>query len=234
MRPTEMLNKITSLLGTQVQLEEMKLENGATIEADSFAGGENVFIVTEDEKVPLPVGDYTLEDGKILVVSEEGVISEIKETMEEESKEEELSDETVETGSKKPAPSDDEPSEEEPSDEPNEEKEGDEPEELSLEEDEKDDLNKIVEEVVAAVTPIIDEMKQELAYVKEELGKIKGEEEEKEEMEAQVKEELSTQPATKPLKHNPESEPNTKALLARENRPLRTMDRVLNRISNLK
>lgn len=228
MRPTEMLNKITALLGTQVQLEEMKLENGTTIEADSFASGESVFIVTEDEKVPLPVGDYSLEDGQLLVVSEEGVIAEIK-GADVEAQEEELSDEKVETGSKSPEAKDEEPAEVADEVEDEESKE-----ELSLEEEEKDDLNKIVEEVVAAVTPIIDEMKQELAYVKEELGKIKGENEEKEEMEAQVKEELSTQPATKPLRHNPESKPESKALLARDNRPLRTMDRVLNTLNNLK
>lgn len=231
MRPTEMLNKITSLLGTQVQLEEMKLENGTTIEADSFAGGESVFIVTEDEKVPLPIGDYTLEDGKVLIVSEEGVIGEIQNGTTEEAKEEELSDETVETGSKKPeakeeASEEAESSEEDATEEPKEE--------VNLEEEDKDEMNKIVEEVVAAVAPIIDEMKQELAYVKEELGKIKGEETEKEEMESQIKEELSTQPATAPLKHNPESKPETKSVLARENRPLKTMDRVLNTINNLK
>lgn len=225
-----MLNKITSLLGTQVQLEEMKLENGTTIEADSFASGENVFIITEDEKVPLPIGDYTLEDGKVLIVSEEGVIGEIQNGTTEEAKEEELSDETVETGSKKPEGKEEASEEaEEPSEEAEEPKE-----EVNLEEEDKDEMNKIVEEVVAAVAPIIDEMKQELAYVKEELGKIKGQETEKEEMESQIKEELSTQPATAPLKHNPESKPETKSVLARENRPLKTMDRVLNTINNLK
>ncbi len=46
-------------------------------------------IVTEDEKVALPVGDYTLEDGKMLVVAEEGIIAEIKDLDEEEAPAEE-------------------------------------------------------------------------------------------------------------------------------------------------
>jgi hypothetical protein len=66
----------------------MKLDNGTAIEADSFESGVEVFIVTEDEKVALPIGEYTLEDGKLLVVVEEGVISEIKEEEAEEEVEE--------------------------------------------------------------------------------------------------------------------------------------------------
>jgi hypothetical protein len=57
----------------------MTLENGTVIEADSFEAGQAVFIVTEDGQVALPVGDYTLPDGKMLVVTEEGIIGEIKE-----------------------------------------------------------------------------------------------------------------------------------------------------------
>jgi hypothetical protein len=45
---------------------------------------KEVFIVTEDEqKIPVPVGEYELEDGRILVVVEEGIISELKEKADE-------------------------------------------------------------------------------------------------------------------------------------------------------
>ena len=47
-----------------------------------------MFIVTEDEKVPLPVGEYTLEDGEKIIVKEEGIIASIGEEKEEEPKEE--------------------------------------------------------------------------------------------------------------------------------------------------
>lgn len=223
MRPSEMLNKITSILGTKVDLAMMKLENGTTIEADSFEGGESVFIITEDEKVPLPIGDYNLEDGKVLIVEEEGIIASIGDVTEaEEEKEQELSEEEIVSTGK----TEDVEAKEEESEEPSEEKE-----ELSLEEEEKDEMNKIVEEVVAAVTPIIDEMKQELAYVKEELGKMKDEDMAKDEEKEELKQQLSTEPATKPLKHNPESKPESKALLSKGNRPLGTMDRVLSKLN---
>lgn len=68
----------------QVELAQMKLENGTIIEAEAFASDNEVFIVTEDEKVPVPVGEYEMEDGKILVVNEEGIIAEMKDAEVEE------------------------------------------------------------------------------------------------------------------------------------------------------
>ena len=79
MKEKSIINQIKTLLGLQVKLEQMTLENGTVIEADSFEAGQAVFIVTEDGQVALPVGDYTLPDGKMLVVTEEGMIGEIKE-----------------------------------------------------------------------------------------------------------------------------------------------------------
>lgn len=82
---TNVLNQIKQLLGMEVKLEQMKLSDGMTvIEADSFEPEMAVVIVTEDEqKIPLPVGEYELEDGRMLVVAVEGIISEIKEKVEE-------------------------------------------------------------------------------------------------------------------------------------------------------
>ena len=94
MKSNKVIEQIKNVLNLneEVKLEQMKLDNGTVIEADSFDSGVEVFIVTEDEKVALPIGEYTLEDGKLLVVVEEGVISEIKETEEEveETEEEEV------------------------------------------------------------------------------------------------------------------------------------------------
>ena len=87
MKSQETLSKIMELLNLQdeVKLESMKLENGTTIEAEAFEVNQEVFIVTEeDEKIALPVGEYTLEDGRILVVAEEGIIAEVSEGGEEE------------------------------------------------------------------------------------------------------------------------------------------------------
>ena len=80
MKATEILNKAKELLSIQeeeVKLAQANLENGTVIEADEFAEGKEVFIVTEDERVALPVGDYTLEDGQVLIVEEEGIIASI-------------------------------------------------------------------------------------------------------------------------------------------------------------
>ena len=68
----------------KVEMATMKLANGIVVEAESFEAGQNVFLIGEDdEKVAAPVGEHELEDGKILVIEEEGVIKEIKDAAEE-------------------------------------------------------------------------------------------------------------------------------------------------------
>ena len=90
MKSNNVIEKIKDVLNLneEVKLEQAKLDNGTVIEADAFESGVEVFIVTEDEKVALPVGEYALEDGKLLVVAEEGIISEIKDAEAEEETEE--------------------------------------------------------------------------------------------------------------------------------------------------
>jgi len=98
MKSQETLSKIMELLNLQdeVKLESMKLENGTTIEAEAFEPNQEVFIITEeDEKIALPVGEYTLEDGRMLVVAEEGIIAEVR-TEEEAPAEEPQAEEVVE------------------------------------------------------------------------------------------------------------------------------------------
>jgi hypothetical protein len=86
MKNSTLLEKIKALLSQEVKLEQMMMADGVTkIEADSFETGKEVFVVTEDEqKIAVPVGEYELEDGRILVIVEEGIISEVKEVKEEE------------------------------------------------------------------------------------------------------------------------------------------------------
>lgn len=88
MSATDTLNKVRTLLGLETKLEQMKLENGTLLEADKFEAGQPVFIVTEDEKVALPVGTYQLESGLSLSVEKEGIIAELGEEKEEEVAEE--------------------------------------------------------------------------------------------------------------------------------------------------
>ena len=101
-----LLNKARVLLGIEVKLEQMKLDNGAILEAEVFEAGAEIFVVADEERVAVPVGEYEAE-GKIIVVSEEGIIGEIKEaeaeaeeeapaeTEAEQVEEEELSTETA-------------------------------------------------------------------------------------------------------------------------------------------
>ena len=150
MNTIDMLNQIRTLLGVEdtekVELAQMTLENGTILEAEVFEANNEVFIITEEEKIALPVGEYTLEDGRILAVEEEGIIKEIKatETEEVEAAEEEMAYVT------------------------------------------REEFGQAIDEIKAMI---------------ESLGK------KEEEMAEEVKEELSAQePATEPLKHNPEEQ----------------------------
>ena len=90
MNTNDMISKIKEVVGLseEVKLEQQTLENGAILEAGSFEAGKEIFIVSEDEKIAVPVGEYQMEDGRILVVAEEGLIAEIKAEEEEEEVEE--------------------------------------------------------------------------------------------------------------------------------------------------
>jgi hypothetical protein len=81
-----LINQIKTLLGMEVKLEQMMLADGVTVlEADAFESEMEIVIVTEDDqKIPVPVGEYEMEDGRILVVENEGIISEMKEMETEE------------------------------------------------------------------------------------------------------------------------------------------------------
>jgi len=96
MKSQELLSQIKNLLGmTDIQLEKLNLENGTVLEAESFETGKEVFILSEDTKIPLPIGLYELEDGRSLEITEEGIIESLKEHEEEEEKEEKEDDDKM-------------------------------------------------------------------------------------------------------------------------------------------
>ena len=147
-----MLNQIRTLLNIEVKLEEMKLENGTVVSADTFEKGSEIFIVTDDEKVAMPVGEYILEDGRLVIVEAEGMIADVREVSDEvpakEETTEDLADETVETEV---------------------------PAEVAAE------VEAIIEAVVEVIAPVIEEVKSEIEELKKEFGKIRKYEDEKEE-----------------------------------------------------
>ena len=155
MKAQDAVNRIKELLGLEVKLASMKLKDGTVIEAEAFEAGNEVFVVTEDEKIALPVGTYDLEDGNSLVVEEEGLIAscEKREAKKEES-EEELKEEEMEYASKEEmaevkAAIDELKSAIEammPKEEEKEEKEEMSSETEETKEDEKEELSAVVEE----------------------------------------------------------------------------------------
>jgi len=152
MKATDLLEKIQTLLKAKVNLAEMTLENGTILEAESFATGESVFIKTDDERVALPIGEYTLEDGKMLIVEEEGIIAEIKEEVAE-MPAEELAEVEVEV----------------------------EPESYDTPK-EAEQVEDVLQAVVEAIAPEIEKIQQEVAEMKKQLEEVKMEYKKKEEL----------------------------------------------------
>jgi hypothetical protein len=110
MKAENQLDSIKTLLGIKAKktaLETMKLENGTEVEADSFEKGKDVFILTDDERIALPVGEYILEDSRLLVVEEEGVIADVRDVSddvpEKEETTEDLADDMEDKDEKKMA-----------------------------------------------------------------------------------------------------------------------------------
>ncbi len=213
-----MLNQIKTLLNIEVKLEEQKLENGTRVEAESFEKGKEIFILTDDEKVAMPVGEYLLEDGRLIVVAEEGIIDDVREVSDEvPQKEEESKDETEDLEYKD-----------------KEEKMDEEADVQDWEGMEKRIKN--LEDAIADLKSKVGEknMEEEVEMEEEVSRQPKSrtvKEEFNEEVNEQLKEELS-QPAAAPIKHNPESG-NAKKEHFRisPNRKPSTMDYILNQLN---
>jgi len=85
--------KLTVSEEPRTDMAEAALENGTVIytDAEAFAEGVEAYIINDEgEKIPLPPGDYTLADGRTLVIGEGGVVSSIGEAPEEEPATEEV------------------------------------------------------------------------------------------------------------------------------------------------
>ena len=213
MKTNEMLNQIKTLLDIQVKLETMKLENGTDIEAEAFEKGKEVFILTDDEKVAMPVGEYILADSRLLVVEEEGMIADVREVSDEVPAEEEITSDLAE---------------EKPTDKPSEKTE-----------DLADDMDEKKMADVAdweGMEKRIQNLEDAIADLKKD--KVSAEEVEemgygnKEEMNENLKEELS-QPAAQAIKHSPESVVNkTEKITFQKQRTRSVMDSVLSKIIN--
>jgi hypothetical protein len=92
MKANNILNRILAELSSirEVKFEQMTLENGAVLEAEVFEAGNEVFVISGEDRIPAPVGEHLLSDGRVLVITEEGLIAEIKEAAAEEVEEEKI------------------------------------------------------------------------------------------------------------------------------------------------
>ena len=207
MKTTEMLKRIQTLLNTRVELEDRKLDNGTVISADEFAEGQPVFIVTEDERIPMPIGEYQMEDGSMLVVEEEGVIAAIKAADEAEEEEVVVEEEVVE-------------------EEMSEVKEPKKVVESTVVETHFSDEQKseLVEAILSSVNPLIEELQNKVSELEAKLSV--------EEVEVKAEEEVVEEKLSKAFKHTPEVKSEKKQILFSQNRTLTTFDRVLSKISN--
>ena len=208
MKANDILNKIKNIVGVElsetVELAEITLENGTILVSEEFTKGNAVFIKGEDGEIALPVGEYALEDGRVLFVVEEGIIDSIRESAETEEKEaeEELSEETVAEEST---------------------------EETELEEEEKEEMQYVTKEEFALALEEIKSMIEKMGdKQKEDMS------EQKEEIKEETKEEVNlSEEKTAPVKHNPEAEVDNKInFKIGGSRTTTTMDRVYSKIFN--
>ena len=206
MKATEVLKRIMTELSSvkeetvEVKFEQMTLENGTVLEAEAFEAGNEVFIVNEEDRIAVPVGEYTMADGRVLYVTEEGLIAEIK--TEEAEAEEEAVEVEVEASEETPEVVEETLAEEMP----------------------------MEDKVKEIVMPIIEEIKAELSAIREEMGAYKEKMSAVEEENANLKTELSSQSAAKPIKHNPETTPKAEVKLA-SRRPQTSLDRVMSKLN---
>ena len=211
MKDNSILNKVRELLGMEVKLGTRKLDDGVTtIEAEEFEAGFQVVIVTEDEqKIPLPVGEYKLEDGLVLVVAEEGLIAEIKEEVaEEEVVEEEVVEEEVEATVEEAKPI-------------------------------KKTVESIVKETFFSEMEALKKENEELKAELEKFSKVENNENTNEEVVEETKEEVvelseekEVEAAAKPIVHNPENKEAKIGKTISPNRKRTIMDTVLSKINN--
>jgi hypothetical protein len=88
----DILNRVYDIVMGKESTEEIKVElaqvktadGEAIFDAEAFEVGQAVFIVTEEGNIPVPMGEYMLEDGMKIVVDEQGVIVEVSAEGEEE------------------------------------------------------------------------------------------------------------------------------------------------------
>jgi len=188
----------------RTDLAEAVLENGTVIytDADDFNEGAEAYIINDEgERIPLPQGDYTLNDGSVLVIADGGKVAsrqakgkdggdgkgdgnapKTKEPVAEApAKDAPVSD----APTKDPAPSDPPPKTRKSSDKE------DEMEEVTINYVTREEVEALIAEAIAALAP----------------SEEPAEEVVEEEVEAEDKEEMSSQESVEEVVEEPQDDP---------------------------
>jgi hypothetical protein len=152
MKANSILNRILAELASvrEVKFATMTLENGAVLEAEAFEAGNEVFVVSGEDRVPAPVGEHKLEDGRIIVVLEEGMIAEIKDAEAPVEVEVEMQSEEAVAVAEEVA-------------------------EMAVTEVAQEVVAVIEVAVAEAIAPLVEEIQSEMKKMKDEMGKYKEE-----------------------------------------------------------
>lgn len=198
----------TKLAAEETKLEQALLPDGTVIEADSFEEGASVFMPTEDgEMIPLPEGSYELDNGMVITVDANGVIVSVGEATPE--------------GGEDPVT--------EPTAAPEAELDKDKPVKKTVESNtvsketffSQEDVDKAVETALAKQKEELDTKIAELSVQVQTLSTEK----------ADLEKRLEDEPATKPLKKNPEGKKTSpEEARLQSARPQSTRNRILQRI----
>ena len=227
MKSTELLNKVKEILNIPVTLEESKevkleimtLQNGTVVEAERFEKGAEIFIKSDDEKIALPVGEYVMSDGKLLVVKEEGVIDDFR-VVGDDVPAKEITEDLKYLDKDKKMKKDDE---------------------KEMKEHEEDEKKKMADHVNVdkegnMIVKIDDwkAMEERIANLEVAINKLKGEKMEASKTIEELEQQLSAQPAVEAIQHSPENNTEVKKEPKYgRNRPMTMSEKVLERISNI-
>lgn len=199
---TQILKALGLEKDVEVKLEyQAKLTDGTIIvsSADDLVAGADVSILAEDgTTMPLPVGNYEVEDGTSFTVEEEGLVAEIAVVEEEEARKEEedykeeeeveMNEEIVEEVT-----------------EPSEVEEARHPKKIKTTEEIEFNKEEVIEEIGAVIKELLTEVRNDVSRLSAELDEIKNTNEtleiEKETLSAQL-EAVSKEPAAEPVTTN--------------------------------
>lgn len=152
------INQVREVLGMEIKLEEAKLVDGVTvIEYEKLEPGFPVFVIAEDgtTKTPALAGEYTLENGTIIELDEQGLIMEISSQEEDATTEEApvAEDTVVEVAGAA---------------------EGEQPKvDVAMEGPIADAIEAKINEKMKMVFEVVEDVAKEVATIKEEMGAIK-------------------------------------------------------------